>query len=190
MKTVLFVPGFQESLKSRDYCSVIKAIESKGYNVTFVPIQWQRTTIRDWLLELDRVYAACDPKETILAGFSYGAMTAFLAAVKRNPAELWLFSLSPYFSDDIPTLKKSWLNSIGHRRVDAFRELDFDSLVQSIACKTLIVVGEVEAQNWPPMGARSKAAHKAIANSKLITVPGVGHDVAHGHYVAAIQNTL
>jgi len=187
VKTVLLVPGFRETLTGRDYRSVIKAIESEGYKVTFVPIQWQRTTIRDWIAQLDKVYASYDPKQTILAGFSYGAMTAFLAAVTQNPAELWLFSLSPYFSSDIPKLKKSWLNAIGHRRVDAFKELDFDKLVPRIKCKTVIIIGEIEARNWPPMGDRSTAAHTAITNSKITVVSGVGHDITDKRYIAAIQ---
>jgi len=38
MKTVLFVPGFQEDESSRDYQSTITAIQKKGYKVVFVPI--------------------------------------------------------------------------------------------------------------------------------------------------------
>ena len=49
MKTVLFVPGFRENLKTRDYKSTIKAIEEKGYGVKFVPINWQKTVISDWV---------------------------------------------------------------------------------------------------------------------------------------------
>ena len=106
MKTVLFVPGFQEDLTTRDYASVLTAITERGYDVKFVPIKWARTTITEWVEELDIEYAKYDPVNTVLAGFSYGSMTAFMSAVKRNPAELWLFSFSPYFSDDMPKLKK------------------------------------------------------------------------------------
>src|ERR1035437_7799397 len=101
MKTVLFVPGYQEDMKSRDYASTIRAIESQGYEVKFVPINWKRTTIDQWVEELDAEYGKCDPKQTIIAGFSFGAMTAFVTATKRNPFELWLFSLSPYFVEDL-----------------------------------------------------------------------------------------
>jgi len=186
MKTVLFIPGFREDLKTRDYKSIIKAIESKGYTVQFVPINWQRTVISDWVEELDKVYANYDPKDTILAGFSYGSMTAFMSATKKNPAELWLFSFSPYFSDDMPKLKKSWLNNIGHRRADAFRALDFNKLAKAITCKTLIIVGDVEAKKYPLIGNRSRVAHKAIKRSRLITVAGSDHDVTDKSYITAI----
>src|ERR1700745_701040 len=101
MKTVLFVPGYQEDIKSRDYTSTVRTIEKQGYKVKFVPINWVRTTIDNWVDELEAVYSKHDPADTILAGFSFGAITAFVAAVKQNPFELWLFSLSGYFDEDV-----------------------------------------------------------------------------------------
>ena len=56
MDTVLFVPGYYEGLNDRDYNSVIKKLESKGYKVEFVPINWVRTTIIEWNEQLDDVY--------------------------------------------------------------------------------------------------------------------------------------
>jgi predicted alpha/beta hydrolase family esterase len=136
MKTVLFVPGYQEDLTTRDYGSVVKAIEGRGYAVKFVPIQWKRTTIVDWEAELNEAYGRYDPKDTILAGFSFGSMTALVAASHRNPAELWLSSLSPYFSDNLESknMKQVWLNEFGKHRVTAFAELDFAKLSSEIHC--------------------------------------------------------
>ncbi len=190
MKTVLFVPGFREDIKSRDYKSTLAAITKKGYKVKFVPINWSRTTIEDWTKELNKEYSKHNPAETILAGFSYGSMTAFMAAVQKNPVELWLFSFSPYFSDDMPDMKKSWLANIGHRRADSFRKLDFNLLANSIICKTLIFVGEVEAKNYPLIDKRSKLAHQKIADSCLVVVNGADHDVSDKHYIAAIKEAI
>lgn len=192
MKTVLFVPGFKEDVKSRDYKSTIEAIEGSGYKVRFVPIQWDRTTIEDWLNELEAEYSKHDPKETILAGFSFGAMTAFVATARKNPAELWLFSLSPYFHEDIHSknMKKSWLNHIGHRRVTAFDKLHFQELAKTIHCKTLIFAGQAELDKWPDMKYRTVSAKKLIRGSKLLTVDGIGHDVADKLYINAIKQAM
>lgn len=190
MKTVLFIPGFREGIKSRDYKSTLTAIEGKGYKVKFVPINWTRTTIDDWVKELDKEYSKYNPAETILAGFSYGSMTAFMAAVSKNPYELWLFSFSPYFSDDMPNMKKSWLSNIGHRRADSFRKLDFNSLAENIRCRTMIVVGEVEASRYPLIDKRSKIAHQKIANSSLTVVKGADHDVSDKNYIDAIRDSI
>jgi pimeloyl-ACP methyl ester carboxylesterase len=117
-------------------------------------------------------------------------MTAFMVAAKNNPSELWLFSFSPYFSDDMPDMKKSWLSNIGHRRADSFRKLDFDCLAKSIMCKTLIIVGEVEAAKYPLIDKRSKIAHQKIAGSNLVVVDGAAHDVSDENYIAAIKEAI
>lgn len=192
MKTVLFVPGYQEDLKSRNYAATIKAIEKRGYKVIFVPIKWSRSTIEHWVDELDAVYATYDPKQTILAGFSYGAMTAFMSATKRNPSELWLFSLSPYFAEDLKSknMKQTWLKGIGHRRVDAFNKLDFKKLVKSIDCKTLLFTGQLEIDKWPVIGERASTAQKLLKHNKSVVVESAGHDIANEDYIAAIQRTI
>lgn len=190
MKTVLFIPGFREDINSRDYKSALSAIQNKGYKVEFVPINWLRTTIDDWTKQLNEVYAKYNAADTILAGFSYGSLTAFMVAVNNNPSELWLFSFSPYFSDDMPDMKKSWLSYIGHRRADTFRKLDFNILAKKIQCKTLIIVGEIEAKKYPLLDKRSKHARKKIANSRLVVAKGAGHDVSNKNYIAAIISAL
>lgn len=190
MKTVLFVPGFQENIDSRNYKATIGTITEKGYEVKFVPINWKRTVISDWVKQLENEYDKHDAKNTILAGFSYGSLTAFMAAIKRNPVELWLFSFSPYFSDDIPKMKKSWLQGIGKRRTEAFRQLNFKQLSRSIQCKTLILYGEKEAKKYPLIGNRAEIAHKTIQTSKLIKVPNAGHDVSDFNYLASIKEAI
>lgn len=192
MKTVLFVPGFQENLESRDYNATIAAIQKKGYKVEFVPINWTRTTIEDWIKELDGVYLKYDPAETILAGFSFGAMTTFVVAAHRGPSELWLFSLSSYFAEDLASKnqKKSWVSRLGHRRIDAFKALNFKKLAERIKCRTLIFYGQAELDKWPIMDERATSARKLIKDNRYIPISGVGHDVANKDYISAISKII
>lgn len=192
MKTVLLVPGYRENLDSRDYRSAINEIESRGYKVKFVSINWTRTTIDDWLDELETEYSHHDPKQTILAGFSFGAMTAFVAAAKQNPYELWLFSLSGYFGEDITSkdMKKSWLNSLGHRRVLAFSKLDYKKLASKINCKTLLFAGQTEMDIWPTMKFRTNESPKYLQDAQLTIIKSVGHDVANQNYIHEIGQTI
>ena len=190
MRTVLFVPGFQEDINTRNYQATIKAITDKDYVVKFVQINWKRTCITDWAKQLESVYDNYDAKQTILAGFSFGSLTAFMAAAKRNPVELWLFSISSYFSDDIPKVEKSWLKGIGIRRTEAFSRMNFEQLASSIKCKTLILYGEEEAKEYPLLGNRAKIAHKVIKTSTLIKVPNANHDVTDSNYIASIEEAI
>jgi pimeloyl-ACP methyl ester carboxylesterase len=190
MKTVLLVPGFMEDLGSRDYGKLIKAIEDKGYRVKFVPIKWRRTTIVEWVDELNKVYSKYNSEDVILAGFSFGAMTSLVSASKRNPSQLWLFSLSPYFSDNIPHLKKWVYNLVGKNRCNEFSKLIFKSISSKIECKTLIFIGEKEITKYSDMEHRSKIANQLIKNSQLIVVPGAEHDVADTRYIESIKKSI
>lgn len=191
MKTVLFIPGFQEDTKSRDYAKTIKAIEKAGYKVEFVDINWKRTTITHWVDEFNVVYEKYDPKITILAGFSYGAMTAFVAATTKSPAELWLFSLSPYFAEDIAskTFNKAWLKHIGHRREDAFKALSYKKLIKEIDSKIKFFYGEVELTTFPDITYRHDIAKKS-PSMQTILIPGAKHDVASQVYVDAVEREI
>jgi pimeloyl-ACP methyl ester carboxylesterase len=186
MKTVLFVPGFQEGLKDRDYTSVIRAIEQKGYTVRFVPIRWSRTTIASWVAELEEVYNNYKPEDTILAGFSYGSMTALVTASKRIPSELWLFSLSPYFSEDIPFLKPAWLRHIGKQRTERFSQVSFDEIYPKISCSVKLFAGEQEMATWPSVKQRFEKASTTFKQCTAVVVPGAGHNIEHPNYIKAI----
>jgi pimeloyl-ACP methyl ester carboxylesterase len=192
MKTVLFVPGSGEDINSRDYRSTIQAIRQRGYTVKFVPITWPRTTIESWVKELETEYIKHDPRHTILAGFSFGAMTAFVAAARRNPSELWLFSLSSYFAEDMVSKnqKKTWVSELGHRRADAFRALDFKKLASKVTCRSLIFYGQNELDKWPIMDERAQGARRYLKNNQYIAIPEVGHDVTDKKYIEAIKRLI
>src|SRR4051812_45296384 len=120
MRTVLLIPGNRETIDNMPYPLLISAIEGAGYKVIFIPINWKHRTLNEWLGQLENEYLKLDPANTILAGFSFGSMIAFTEAAKRPPSELWLFSLSPYFAEDLPLLKDTWKEGIGKRRLQVF----------------------------------------------------------------------
>jgi pimeloyl-ACP methyl ester carboxylesterase len=186
MRTVLFIPGYYESINDRDYKAVIKTIESKGYKVKFVPVTWMRTTLKDWLPAFIKTYEKYDAKSTILVGFSFGAVIALCAAARRNPAGLWLFSLSPYFVEDIPKDKRD-MYGLGHRRIGAFKEMLSEDLCKSISCPTLVFVGEKEDKS---VHGRAIRTNKLLSRSKLIEVPDSKHDVANSNYIKSIKANL
>ena len=191
MKTVLFVPGFQENIDSREYRKTFATIERAGYHVQCVDINWKYTTIDQWSAELLEVYREYDPKETILAGFSFGATTALVVAAERNPHAVWLFSLSPYFSEDLTGggVPASWLKIIGSRRQRAFCNIHFSALVQSINSKILFFYGTQELATWPNMHYRARMVRK-LPHAKEIIIQDGQHDVASAVYVAAIEKAI
>ena len=189
MKTLLFVPGFQEDRGSRDYDSVLQAFESCGFKTVFVDINWHRTTQADWVRQLNKVYDTYDAQEVFLAGFSFGAVTVFLAAAERSPAGLVLCSLSPMFEDDI----ERW-SAIDHKIVGSRRELEargsiFLELAEKISSPVWSFYGEQELARWPDMRHRSTELKRAFPAGVHTVIPGVGHEVEHSQYRAALCYT-
>jgi pimeloyl-ACP methyl ester carboxylesterase len=188
MKTVLFVPGFKENFASHDYAKLFAAIERKGYQTQFVPINWQRTVVDDWVAQLEAVYAAFDPKQTILAGFSQGAVTALHAAANRPPFELWLCSLSPYFAEDMPSITRtSWLHYIGKRRAERFWRMPFAPLAPKITCPTRLFVGEHE---HALVQSRSRRAAILLPHATLHIAPLASHDPTSRGYLEIIASAI
>lgn len=192
MKTVLFSPGYMEDIDTRDYRAVLKTIEDSGYDVKFIPIVWKRTTIDDWVAQLEDVYHQYDPQDVILAGFSYGSMTSFVVAAHENPAELWLFSLSPYFREDMinAQFRDKWLHNVGKHRTEAFLQTSFDTLAQDILCPVKIFIGSKEIERYPTMELRALNARRKLNRAEYIIVPDATHDVALPEYRQAIKEAI
>lgn len=159
-----------------------------GYEPHFVTIDWRYKTINDWVEQVKSKISKRELENSLLSGFSWGAMTSLvLASEYINPKRLLLFSLSPYFAEDIPSLKTWWLKRTGKRRTENFRRLSMVSLSVKIKCPTTIFVGSKEGKE---LNYRVNEAHKRIKNSKLILMNGVKHDVANPKYIEAIKKEL
>lgn len=189
-KTVLLIPGYTETRHNRNYAKVMRALRAKGYRVRFVPIEWAWTTLHDWMDQLNAVYKKYDPRTTILAGFSFGAMTALMVAAQRPPARLWLFSLSPYFTEFIGVLPQWVLRFMGKKRVAAFRQSSLRKNAQLISAPTLLFYGSKEAQMYPELVRTARRAQRYIPRCRTIIVPDTKHNVTADSYIAAIVKNI
>ena len=190
MKAYL-IPGAFEDLKSRDYQAVLDVYKKLGYEPRFIKIDWKYKTIDDWVEQVQAKLSKENVQDSLLSGFSWGAMIALVLAAKYySPKKLLLFSLSPYFAEDLPYVKKPWLKWAGKHRVAAFKELKMNELATKIRCPTTIFIGDKEVSKYSDMKRRTHEAHKRINGSKLVIIKGVKHDVGDPLYVKAIKNTL
>lgn len=90
-----------------------------------------------------QLYHAKD-EEVYLFGFSFGAMVAFIASAEINPKLQLLCSLSPYFKEDLPHLKKSWKNYFGKKRMADMKTFSFNEFSRKTQCRTILVAGTKE----------------------------------------------
>ena len=189
MKTVLFVPGFLEDASSRNYAATTQAIEGRGYAVQFVSINWRYTTQENWVSQLNDVYSQYNSANTVLAGFSFGAVTAICSAVERQPSQVWLFSLSPLFAEYARYWSSSDRRIIGSRRLDVASKTSLSKLIVEVHCPVDVFVGEKEMLKWPEM----REVYRDAINFENVNgtiVEGVGHDVTAEEYIAAIKNVV
>lgn len=190
MKAYL-IPGAFEDLKSRDYQAVLDVYKAQGYQPEFIPINWKYKTIDDWIGQVKAAIPKNELKNSILSGFSWGAMIALVIAAEYiNPERLFLFSLSPYFAEDIPTVKKPWFKWSGKKRVASFKNLYMNELAVKVRCPTTIFIGSREVSKYGDMKRRTREAYKRILGSNLVIVKDAKHDIGEPKYVAAIQKEL
>lgn len=185
-ETVLLVPGFQEALADRGYDKVMRQIKQLGCAVQFIPIQWRYTTQQDWLRQLNEQYYLHNPATTILAGFSYGACVALMAAAARSPHNLWLCSLSPLFAEFEPEWDGHDWRVARKRRLTIAKETSLADLAQRVNCPTVLFIGEKEMARWPIMEHATQAAATHIKDSRIVVIKGVGHAIDDPGYTGAI----
>ncbi|MDO8591581.1 MAG: alpha/beta hydrolase [bacterium] len=188
MKAFL-IPGNGEDLRSRDYQAVLDMYKQLGYEPKFVSIDWKYKTIDDWVEQAKKKIPASDIKNSLLSGFSFGSMIALAIAAEVNPKRLLLFSLSPYFKEDMP-LPPSYEKWAGKRKIENFKHISFDKLAAQIDCPTMLFVGSKEVSKYADTNHRSSEAKKRIKDSKLVVVKDVGHDAADPKYIEAIKIAL
>lgn len=185
MATVLYVPGYGETRDDHNAGAVFSTVEARGDRAVFVSLDW-RQTITEWIGELKRCYAKCDPLSTTIVGMSLGAASAFAAVATtdrdKQPARLCLFSLSARFREDFPHLSRSSIDFFTVKQQQAFKGLCFNALAPRVACPTLLVIGAHEYEELPTLAARVHKAHKLIPNAKLVVARRSGHNLSHSGY--------
>lgn len=187
MKRIFIIPGFKHKSTQKDYLDVVDIFRKKGFEPKIVEVKWNNRTFSQWLNEFLMFYEEHKSDEITLLGFSYGAMIALVAATKIKPTNLILCSLSPYFSEDIPKLKKYWLQSIGKKRVNDFSKLNFKEIAQQIKCKTHLLIGEKESKKYSGLELRVSEANRLI-KSELIRIKNADHNIGQEEYLEAIKS--
>ena len=114
-------------------------------------------------------------------------MIAFISAPDVDPARLYLCSLSPYFKEDIPTLKNWWKTYMGKRRMNDFAHHKAKAIAKEISCPTRIFCGEAESKKFPTLLKRCEQAERDIKNAQLVIPENAPHEINFPSYVTALK---
>ncbi len=184
-KTLIIIPGFGHNASNPEYRAVAKIAKKKGYIPVFVPVTWQYRGISRWLKETETRVKTKMGANTVILGFSFGAMLAVLLAQRYHCKKLILCSLSPYFKEDlrfIPNNARQWL---GKRRMHDFAHYTFPK--NSTTSATLIM-GDSDWQ----FGLKKikERYHLWKGKKKLHILKGVAHSMNNDLYLKAVEQSI
>ena len=186
MKTLFIIPGFTHHPGQPPYRKLKTHFEKKGFKVVMVPITWRWKVMSDYVEQFKKIYKKYPAENVTVLGFSFGAMTALIAAKELQPDRLVLCSLSPYFKEDHGSLRWWWKGVVGANRMKDFAKYSADALAKSLKIPTIFFYGSVEASKHPMLKARIETMAKRIPGSQVIVVKDSPHDIGHPEYFKAI----
>lgn len=159
-----------------------------GFDVKIFAADWEYHVMSDYISDFKDFYNKNKGTKNYLLGFSYGAMIALLTAKYLQPDRLYLCSLSPYFKEDMSTLRQDWRKKTGMRRCSDFLNHNFKQATKNLSIPTVVLYGAEEGVKYPTLKKRCEAAHKTLVKSKLVVVKGAPHKIDHPEYIKAIQS--
>lgn len=110
MKKVLYImPGWEDTGNEEGYQKLGKIAKNKGYDVVVKNIDWTRPLSH-------QVFDF--PSESILFGFSLGAILAWLVAQEKQCQHLILASMTPHYSFTDAEIKKALIELAGDKFVN------------------------------------------------------------------------
>ena len=188
-KNLFIIPGFTHQATEKPYDWLDVHYKKQGFMIQKVPIKWSHCVMSDYVEEFKRLYDERKVETNYVLGFSFGAMIACITAAELKPDKLALCSLSPYFKEDLSSLKSSWKECIGKRRLLDFKKYHFEKIYPKIHSETFVFYGEKEVK-YPSLKKRCEEAAASIRNTRLVVVPDAPHDIDHPNYQKAIKNNL
>lgn len=185
-KVAYIIPGFTESNKQVPYKKIASYFRSNDIKPIPVDISWKYKTLSDYIEQFFRIYKKNNGNEAYLLGFSYGAMISFVASTKIKPKVQILCSLSPWFKEYLPYMKR-YYKMQGKRRLEDHKNYSFGELSKNITSKTILLVGDSEIKECIRI---VKDANKKIKNSELIMIKNGKHIIAQKEYQDTLEEII
>lgn len=130
-KTFYIIPGWQETCKRRMYQNLAKSLRKNGYDVIFKNIDWNKN-LSDQIFEIE--------KDSVLFGFSMGAILARLIAQEHKGGLVILASMTPLRHFKGGEQEIMLVNAIGKKVVDDVKK----HLKSKIKSKKILMYGDKE----------------------------------------------
>lgn len=186
-KIAYIIPGLFQDHTTPGYKQVSTVFSSAGYTVKKVKIHWKYKTMSDYIEQFKSQLNHSENDTVAVLGFSLGAMIAAITAAELQPKNLYLCSLSPFFSEDLPHIPEIGKRVVGRRRMKDFELYSLTEITKGITAKTHLIAGEHE---HPVVHHKMSQAHALIKRSSTHIAPGAAHDISAPGYLDTIQSLV
>jgi predicted alpha/beta hydrolase family esterase len=182
----LVIPGFDDKPDEKGYKELTTLLEDHGYRVVAAAINWDGTSLDDWVEQAEAQVA--DGIIDTLVGFSFGALAAIRIAQRQNVRRLIAASPSSYFSEQLKWYTAKKIEDMGTRRVSAFQRLSIASMNTVTARHVTLMYG---TKDWYQCKWGANALKASFGSrAKLKWVRYATHDISHSSYQRALRTVL
>ena len=186
-KRLYIIPGFNETTREKAYLQIKKIATRKGYDVFPINISWKYKTGSDWLEEARGKILKDNNKEidSSILGFSFGALIAIELSKEFQFNNMYICSLSPYYSEDLKFIPKSATSWLGKRRINDFKKKTFNP---NNSTKATFMVGDSE---WDFAKDKIKERYNKWGGPKsLKIIKGSDHYIGNSAYLKQIEKEI
>lgn len=187
-KIAFIISGYRESADQKVYRQIARAFAKRKIKPVGIKIHWKRRTMSEYVEEAGQQIQSYSVRDKYVIGFSFGAYISFMLSTRQKFKLQILCSLSPYFSEEIPGMKKRWKLFMGKRRMKDFSRNRYSVLARKVKSKTILFCGDKEGSEVARV---ASGVYKSISQMKsLIILPGVKHNIRAPQYTARILNEI
>ncbi len=188
MKYLFIVPGFGETGKESCYKEISKCAKSKGFKSITISVVWDRNTLSTWIKEVKKIldkYSREELRESIILGFSFGALISQEIAKDIIFDKVISCSCSPYYKENLKYFPKEVYVFFGKKRMKDFENYSINSYKKSKIRNFIAFFGE---KDWDIGQKTSKKISEYLGGAFQI-IPETEHELSP-LYIKKIQNKI
>lgn len=133
-KNLYIIPGLKETCRRRPYQALAKIARAKGYEVVFKNVNWDKN-LSPQKFEV--------PENSVIFGFSLGAVLAWLVAQDTPCEHLILASMTPLHCFKGGEMRKALVDLLGAKYID---DIERQLKPKHKAIKQTIIYGDKEEE--------------------------------------------
>ncbi|PJE74314.1 MAG: hypothetical protein COV01_02345 [Candidatus Taylorbacteria bacterium CG10_big_fil_rev_8_21_14_0_10_41_48] len=183
-KRIYIIPGYGETTRRKPYMKLAQIASDLGYEVTKINPDWAGGLMTDWVKSFVEKTHGSKYENSLVIGFSFGAVIAILGAQQTRFRKIILCSLSPYFSEDIKDLPPEVWDTFGNKHKVDFKKHPFP--IESVVPASFLI-GE---KDWPMAIDKIKKRYSGYKGArKFFLVPKADHSLPD-NYLALIEKEI